>query len=100
MAVLRTFKITLHRVTAASRGSICISIGLGAETPSKVVQASTSSEVVTIATRFAQEHGEPCAALVRLTEGRKPSGFDEATRNLHFNLDKLEQPSSPEPTHV
>jgi hypothetical protein len=38
--------------------------------------------------RFAKEHGKPCFASVSIVDGgRKPSGFDQARRDLFFNGD-------------
>jgi len=53
-------------------------------------EASTTAEVVGTVQRLAQTYGGCCRASVRVLEGRKPPGFDDATRELVYNLECAE----------
>jgi hypothetical protein len=53
-------------------------------------EAATTADVVGAVQRFAETYGGACRASVRVLEGRKPAGFDEATRDLFYNLERAE----------
>jgi hypothetical protein len=53
-------------------------------------EAATTADVLGAVQRFAQTYGSACRASVRVLEGRKPTGFDEATKDLFYNLERAE----------
>lgn len=90
MATLKKFKVVLHPAKR-ERGFTQTTMDLfGAVNPTLVFEAQNTTAVIEIVTKFAVEHGKPCAAHVHCLSKPKPSGFDKATEQLYYNLDNAE----------
>lgn len=86
---LRDFVVTLYPAKM-ERGYFVTRFEFGQDLPRKRVQASSADDVVAEARTFASDHGQPCHAGIRITQGRKPAGFDAKTKALYFNMDMPE----------
>jgi len=53
-------------------------------------EASTTAEVLDAVQGLAQTYGRACRAGVRVVGGCKPPGFDDATKELFYNLECAE----------
>jgi len=63
-------------------------IGSGKTYPSLAFQADSVQAMLGKVKSFADAHNEGCRASVRCLAPRKPAGFDKATEDLFFHLDK------------
>jgi hypothetical protein len=89
MPVSRTFAVTIYKAKVEGEFvSIELDIGGRNGLPQNVRVDGTVDDALTVARRLAAEYAQPCRAGIRLVSGRKPPGFDDATRGLFFNLDK------------
>jgi len=85
----RNFVVTLYPATM-ERGYFVTRFDFGHDLPRKRIQASSTDEVIAETRTFASDHGRPCHAGIRITQGRKPAGFDAKTKSLYFNMERPE----------
>lgn len=92
----RKFSATLYPTFRSKFGSgyvteMVIGIGRSEDNGTRTTfEASTTADVLSAVECFAKAHSEACQASVHLIEGRKPSGFDAATRSLYYNLERAQ----------
>lgn len=83
---LRDFLVTLYPAEY-DRGYFVTKFQFGQDLPQQSFQAATTDAAIAVAEAFAMEHGDPCQASIRITQGRKPAGFDARTKSLYYNMD-------------
>lgn len=100
MAQPRTYTITLYPAERCAGFGIATHFGslLTPPPPDATLTTTTLNDVLVKARQIAEALGTPCRAIVRVTDGRKPPGFDHAVQNLYYNLPPPEQaPSAAHP---